>query len=112
MHQESTLEEAKEVLISQQDEEFKFQIAVGTEKLTGRDYEFRVPTPRWDEHVRSEDLSGEIQGESGSVNRQNQQMTLKPVPTFGRFKVTSSIAITLNHEYNSMCRRKKHFLFH
>ena len=39
-------------------------------------------------------------------------MTLKPVPTSHRFKVTSSIVITLNHEYNSMCRMKKHFLFH
>ena len=77
-----------------------FQIADGTEKLTGRDYEFRVPTPRRDELVRSEDLSGEIQGESGSLNQQNQQMTMKPLPTFGRFKVTSSIAITLNLEFN------------
>ena len=30
----------------------------------------------------------------GSLNRQNQQMTLKPVPTSGRSKVTSSIVIT------------------
>ena len=29
-------------------------------------------------------------------------MTLKPTAMFGRFKVTSSIAITLNHEYNSV----------
>ena len=47
-----------------------------------------------------------------SFNRQNQKMTLKPVPTSGRFKVTSSIVITLNLEFNSMCRRKKHSVFH
>ena len=44
-----------------------------------------------------------------SLSRQNQQMTLKPVPTFGRFKGTSSIVITMNLEFNSLCRRKKHW---
>ena len=39
-------------------------------------------------------------------------MTLKPEETSGRYKVTSFIAIQLNHEYNSMCQRKKHSLFH
>ena len=36
-------------------------------------------------------------------------MTLKPVPIFGRSKVTSSIVITMNLEINSTCRRKKTF---
>ena len=45
------------------------------------------------------------------LNRQNLKMTPKPVPTSGRFKVTSSLAITTNLESNSMCRQK-HFLFH
>ena len=44
-----------------------------------------------------------------SRNRQKQKMTLKPVPTSGRFKVTSFIAITLNHEFNSMCRKEETF---
>ena len=44
----------------------------------------------------------------GSPNRQNQQMTLKPVTTSGRFKVTSSIVLTMNLEFNSTCRSKKH----
>ena len=56
---------AKEVLIRQKDEELIFPIADGTAKLSGRDYEFRVPTPRREPTVRSEDLSGEILGESG-----------------------------------------------
>ena len=46
------------------------------------------------------------------LNRQAQQVTLKPVPIFGRFKVTSSVVIKVNFEFNSTCRRKKHSLFH
>ena len=42
-----------------------FPIADGTAKLSGRDHEFRESTLRWEPTVRSEDLSGEIQGESG-----------------------------------------------
>ena len=56
---------AKEVLISQKDDEFVFPTADGTAKLSGRDYEFRVPTLRREQLVRSENLSGEIQGETG-----------------------------------------------
>ena len=52
---------AKEVLISQKGEEFIFSVADGTAKLLGRDREFREPTPR--QTVRSEDLSGDHQGE-------------------------------------------------
>ena len=61
--------------------------------------------------ARSEDLSREIEGEPG-LNRQKQKMTLKPGKTSGRFKVTSSIIITRNLGFNSMCRKKKHSLFH
>ena len=49
----------------QKDDEFIFQVADGTAKLSGRDYEFREPTLGREPTVRSEDLSGEIQGESG-----------------------------------------------
>ena len=35
---------AKEVLISQKGDEIIFPVADGTAKLSGRDYEFRVPT--------------------------------------------------------------------
>ena len=35
------------------------------QKLSARDYEFRVPTLSRGPTVRGEDLSGEIQGESG-----------------------------------------------
>ena len=56
---------AKEALINHKDDEFKFPIADGTTKLSGRDYEFRVPTPRREPSVRSEDLKREIHSESG-----------------------------------------------
>ena len=50
-------------LISQKGEEFIFRVADGTAKMSGRDYEFREPTQRRKRTVRSEDLSGELQGE-------------------------------------------------
>ena len=37
-----------------------------------------------------------------SLNRHNPQMTLKPGPPSGRFKVISSIVITMNLEFNSV----------
>ena len=80
---------AKEVLIRQEDEEFMFPFADGTAKLSEN---FMVNRE--------------------SLNRQKQKMTLKPVPTSGRFKVTSSIVNTKTLEFNSTSRRKKHFLFH
>ena len=102
----------KEVFISQKGEEFIFPMADGTEKLFGRGYDFRESTPRWEQTVRSEDFNRELEGEPGKLNRQNRKMTLQPGPISGRFKVTSSIVITMNLEVISMCRRKKHTLFH
>ena len=55
---------AKEVLIFQEGDEFIFPIADGTAKSLGRDIGFREPTLRRERTVRSEDLSGELQGES------------------------------------------------
>ena len=46
-----------------------------------------------------------------STDRIKQKMTLKPVPTSGRFKVASSIVTTLNLEFNSTCRREETFLY-
>ena len=46
-------------------DETKKMTADGTAKLSGRDYEFRVPTLRRERAVRSENLSWELQGESG-----------------------------------------------
>ena len=57
---------AKEILIKQKRDQFIFTIAEGTAKLSGRDYEFRKPTPRREQTVKSEDCSGELEeGEPG-----------------------------------------------
>ena len=53
------------MLTPQRGENFIFSDADGTAESSGRDYEFREPTPRREQPVRSEDLSGETQGESG-----------------------------------------------
>ena len=45
-------------------EEFIFPVADDAAKSSGRDYEFREPTPRREQTARSEDLSGELQGET------------------------------------------------
>ena len=54
----------KEVWISQNGENSIFPIADGTAKVSGRDHEFREPTPRREQLVGSQDLRGELQGES------------------------------------------------
>ena len=55
---------AKQVSITQTDDEFVFPLAGGTAKLSGRDYEFREPALRQKSIVTSEDLSGELQSKS------------------------------------------------
>ena len=56
---------ATEVLIRQRQDEFIFPIADGPPKLPAKDNEFRKPILWQEQPGRSEDLSGEIQGESG-----------------------------------------------
>ena len=56
---------AKEVRISQTGNEFIFPVADGTAKLPGRNHEFREPTVRREQTVRSEDFSEQLQGEPG-----------------------------------------------
>ena len=56
---------AKEAFISQKDDEFTLPVADGEAKLSGGDYEFREPTLRREQPVRSEGFSGELQGEPG-----------------------------------------------
>ena len=48
---------AKEVLVSQEDDVFVFPAADGTAKLIGRDYKFREPTLSREQTARSEDFS-------------------------------------------------------
>ena len=56
---------AIEVFLSKKGEQFMFPAADGTAKLSGRDYEFREPTPGRERTVRSEDFSGELHDEPG-----------------------------------------------
>ena len=71
MHQKFILGQStrKRCLISLKEKEFIFPVADGTAKLSGRDHEFRQPTLRRQQTVRSEDLSGELQGEQGEPQR-------------------------------------------
>ena len=83
--------------------------------LSGTDYEFREPSLRREQTVRRERerVSVEsLKAKRKSLNRQNQEKTLNSEKISGLFKVTSSIVIILNREFNCMCREKKHFLFH
>ena len=100
---------AKEIWISQKGDEIIFPIADGTAKLSGR---LRIPkTPLQDgsKPQRAKIAVDNLKVSRESLHRQNQQMTLKPEPTSGRSKVTSSIVITLNLEFNSMCRKEETF---
>ena len=114
---------AKEVLITQKDDEFIFPVADGTAKLSERDYEFRdyefreyefrEATPKAGTNRKGRRSQQRTSGRIGRVSTgRMQQMTLKPVPISGRCKVTSSVVITMNFKFNSTCRRKKHSLFH
>ena len=84
----------------------------GTGKLSGRGYEFREPNLRRENAAMSEHLRAGFHGERKSLNLHHLNMRLKLVSIFGGFKVTSSIAITMNLEFNFVCRKKKHSLFH
>ena len=77
---------AKEVLISQTGDEFIFPAADGIAKLSGWDDDVREPTLRRKQTVRREDFSGDLQGEPGESQP----------PIYGRFKVASSVIITMN----------------
>ena len=66
-----------------------FSIADGTAKLFGRDHGVREATPPWrEQHVGSEDLKEELQGNSENSQRTKQKMTLKPAMTSGQWKGT------------------------
>ena len=62
--------------------------------------------------VRSEDLREELQGISERFQRTETKDDAEAGNTSGQSKVTSVIVITLNLEFNSTCRKKKHFQFH
>ena len=81
-------------------------------KLSGKDHEFREPI-QWREQPAGVKISVEnFKATWKGFNRQKQKMTMKSEETSGRYIVTSFIVITLNLDFNSMCHKKKHSLFH
>ena len=69
------------------------------------------PLSRREQPVGSEDLSGELQGESEGSQPTESKDDGEAQRDFWS-KVISSIVITMNLEFNSMRRRKKHSPFH
>ena len=90
---------------------FRFPTADGTAKLFARDHGVREPTRRREQLVRSEDLREELEGIS-ERSQPTEKKALKPGKTSGQSKVISCIVITLDLEFNSTCRKKKHIQFH
>ena len=99
---------AKEVLITQKGDDFTIPFAAGTAKLSGRNHEFRESTLRREPTVRSQDFSRELHVEPGESQPAE---TTDDAEARGDFWSASFIVITMNLEFNSMCRRKKRFLF-
>ena len=103
---------AKEVLISHKGDEFKFPVADGTAKLSGRDYDFRASTLRREPIVRSEDFSGELQGDSGESQPTESTDDAEARADFRSIQGDFIYRHHKNLEFNSTCRRKKHSSFH
>ena len=98
---------AKEILIRQTDDDFMFPFADGTAKLSGKDYEFRESSLRQEQPVRSEDFSGELQGEPGESQPTETTDDADSRADFGRSKVTSSIVITRNFGFKRYVPKEK-----
>ena len=97
---------AKEALTPQTGREFFFPNADGTAKLLGRDHELRESALR-QEYVQGVNISVQnFKANRKVFNRQNGETTQKPRKTVDLFKVTSFIVITMNLEFNSVCRKK------
>ena len=103
---------AKEVLITQKDEECVCPVADGSAKLSGRDCEFQEPILRRESTVRRQNLSGESQGDREEFQPEESKKTKKSIKIFGLFNVISFIVIKLNRQFNYTCREKNHSLCH
>ena len=106
---------AKEVLVTQRDEESVFLAADGSAKLSGRNYKFQEPTLRRESIVRRENISGESQGDGEEFQpeeskrwRRNQQGFLGSRRSSERI---SLIVIISNREVQLHVPRKDHILF-
>ena len=107
------LAKKRKVLTPQKGEHFIFPIADGTPKLLRKDHEFREPALRQERPERTEEFTGELQGEpEGFQPTESRDDAEATKGFFGLCKVTLSIVITMNLKFNSMCRRNKDSLFH
>ena len=105
----SAEDQCKRSINTTKGEDLKFPTADGTAKVPEETTNFESPLLDRNNllglKISVENFKANRQG----LNRHNQKMTLKPVPTSRRLKVTSSIVIKMNLEFNSMCRRGKTF---
>ena len=88
---------------------FSFPVADGTAKVSGKETTSTPTETNWKER-RSQWRTSWRTGRA-STDRINK-WRWSPKRLLGRSKVTSSIVITMNLEFNSICRRKRHSQFH
>ena len=99
-------DKVKEILISQKEKEIKFPKTDGEAKLSGRE---RIPRTHSKAGTNRKEWRSQWRTSRRTERASTDRTTEK---TFGRFKVTSSLVITLNLEFNFTCRNKKHSIFH
>ena len=107
---------AKEVILPESVEKYKFRIADGTVKPCGGDQALRTSTLILNQPVRIEshqDFLGESEGSAPpNIFKTHFWMPVQHEMISGPFRETAYTAITLNQESNSTRRGMHHFLFH
>ena len=80
--------------------------------LSGRDYEFREPTPRREQTARSEGLSGELQGEPEELRPPESRDDAGASGDFWSIQGDLIYRHHNEHRVQFVCRKKKHSLVH
>ena len=80
--------------------------------LSGRDYEFREPTPRREQTARSEGLSGELQGEPEELRPPESRDDAGASGDLWSIQGDFIYRPHNEHRVQFVCRKKKHSLFH
>ena len=94
--------DAKEVLMPNRGENFKFRVADGTVELAGRDPASRRSISSQDHPARDEEHNDVPQGESDGSDTEAQH------DIWSTSEKSHFIVIALNQELNSMCQVKGH----
>ena len=108
---------AKEVMITQRDEEFVFPAADGSAKLSGRNCKFQEPTLRRESIVRRENFNGESHGDREEFQPEETKRWRRNQQGFFWAHAEARKAFHLSpscwtEKFNSTCREKNHSLFH